>query len=535
MKLAKILALDPLLRARVVAGGDTLDRDVRWVHITDLPDFLEWVRPGLFLLTTGYAWPHDAEAQRTLIRALADLKLACVGLAVPQFFEHMPEAACEEADRLHLPLVEIPWDIPFVQITEAAHRAILAEQYHVIEQSEAIHRALTRAALEIEGLRDLAPTLGSLIGRAISIEDTDGHVLADYVIPAEEDEARRMTRANGQSPPELIAQLDQLGYMRTIRRATRAVRIPALPRFGFAERVVYPIRLKEELVGMVWIIEGSQPLSELDERAAEHAAVVAALQIAHQRELASMEARLGYAFLDSLLEGHFAATPQALERAQLLGFDLSVAYRAGLLLLDESIPLSREGFLRRERLSDRLRQQLKRIGVAPLLSLSLNRISFLLPESSAPARIWPAFAEDGVALALGRPYPGVEGVQQSYREALSLVPYLPPRSMHLYETLLLPRVLMGDAEAQRAFLDGLLGQLRRKRNGDVLTETVLAFAKAGFHHAAVAHQLHVHPKTLQYRLTRVADLTGLDFSDAETRFQLQLAAHILSLQDKHTW
>ena len=45
-----------------------------------------------------------------------------------------------------------------------------------------------------------------------------------------------------------------------------------------------------EFVGVVWIIEGDEPLSELDHRAAEYAALVAAIHVAHQRELASLEA-----------------------------------------------------------------------------------------------------------------------------------------------------------------------------------------------------------------------------------------------------
>jgi purine catabolism regulator len=524
MKLADMLALSALQRARVVAAREHLDRDVLWVHITDLPDFLEWVRPGLFLLTTGYAWPRAAEAQRTLIRALAKRRLACVGLAVPQFFEHMPAAACEEAERVHLPLVEIPWDIPFVQITEATHRAILAEQYRVIEQSEAIHRALTRAALDFEGLQDLAATLGNLIARAVTIEDPDGHVLAEHPL----------AQTPGASPSAAlhVAPADRAAYLHAIRRASGPLRIPPPAPLGAAAHVVYPIRLKDELVGAVWIREGDQALSELDARAAEHAAIVAALQIAHQRELASVEARLGYAFLDSLLEGRFEPTPQALERAHLQGFDAAATHRVGVLVLDEPVPLSHDGFLRRERLSAHLRQHLKRLGVSPLLSLSLNRVCFLVPESCSPARVWQTLEGEDAALALGRPYPGVEGVQRSYREALSLLPHVPPRGLHQYETLLLPRVLMGDREARRAFLEGLLGRLRMQRNGDVLLDTLLASAQAGFHHTTVAGTLHIHPKTLHYRLARIAQLTGLDLSSADTRFQLQLAAQLLSLEDK---
>jgi len=47
--------------------------------------------------------------------------------------------------------------------------------------------------------------------------------------------------------------------------------------------------------------------------------------------------------------------------------------------------------------------------------------------------------------------------------------------------------------------------------------------------ARAAASLYIHPKTLAYRLQRVATLTGLSLADPETRFRLQLAAQMLAL------
>src|SRR6185437_1370112 len=101
-----------------------------------------------------------------------------------------------------------------------------------------------------------------------------------------------------------------------------------------------------------------------------------------------------------------------------------------------------------------------------------------------------------------------------------------------YEQLLLPRVLMGDAEAQGVFIEKLLGPLRGQRNGDVLVETLLTWARYGFHFGTVAQALSIHPKTLQYRLSRTAEMLALDLSDSDVRFQLQLTAHLLSLSEQ---
>jgi purine catabolism regulator len=494
VKVADALASTVLHKSRVVAGQHGLGREIRWVHIVDMPDILPWVRAGQLLLTTGYAWPRDDAEQRALVRALAERELAAIGLAVPRFFDRFPRALCDEADRLDLPLLEIPWEIPFAQITEELHMVLLAEQSRVIEQSELIHRSLTRAALESSSLQDLATTLGGLINRSVTFEDADGNVLGFHSVEGTEDSVRLATLRQGHSPRELMAYLESTGYTDQINRASEPIRIPAIPELGLTGRIV------------------------------------AALQIAHQRALASLETRVGYSFLDSLLEARFEATPQSLERARLQGFDLEGQYRVGLLVIDEPVPLSREGLLRRERLAEKLRKALQSQGMPALQTVSLNQILCLLPAPCDGARIWEALAQPGVGFGLSRAYCGIPGVRQGYLEAQAMLPHLCYGSFQPYEALLLPRVLLGEPEARAAFLEETFGSLKRCRNGDMLIETLVAFARSDFRLKRTAQQLHIHPKSLRYRLQRAVELSGIDFDAADTRFRLQLAAHLLALQ-----
>jgi purine catabolism regulator len=532
MNVADVLKLSTFRNARLVAGAAGLEREVRWVHVVDIPDPASWVRPGHLLLTTGYAWPREEGTQRMLMQGFAAQGLAGVALAVPQFFDHFPEVARTEADDDGLPLIELPWEVPFTSITEEVHRAILAEHYQVIEQSEAIHRALTKAAIEATSLQDIADVLGKLIMRAVTIEDVEGRVLATHSITVMEDHVRRESLARGQTPAEFLQHLERLGHLDSLHRSSEPVRIPPLDDLGARGRVVCPIRLKGELVGFVWIIEGDQPLSDLDLRAAENTAVVSALHIAHQRELASLEARLHHTLLDSLLSGQVTLTPQTLERAALMGFDPDSRYRVGIIVLDEPLPLEREGFLRRERLAGRLRLCLEETGVHPLISFSSNQVRFLLPDTVRPEWLWERLRGPSVALLLGRPYQEMEGITRSYAEASALVPHMRLGRLATYDSMLLPRVMAGETEAQDAFLELLFGPLRRVRGGGVLIQTLLTLAECGFHQKRTATVLNLHINTLRYRLRRATDITRLDFDDAETRFRLQLARHLLSLNHK---
>lgn len=526
------LNLESLQRARLVAGEAGLDRPVLWSHVVDMPDPAPWVPPGYFLLTTGYSWPHDARAQRSLIAALAAGGIAGVGLAVSRYVEAFSKAEREAANRAFLPLVEIPFDVPFARITQELHRAIMAEPYRAIERSEQIHRALMRAASRDATLEDLARILCPLIGRSVTFEDPTGKLLAHCSIDDRSDPIRRETLQRAQTPPALLHALETSGLQKRLRTSDVPVRVPAMPEIGLSARLACPIRLGTELVGIVWIIEGDEPLAELDHRAAEYAALVAAIRIAHQRELASLEASLGHASVLSLLEAEPDQTATAAERVRLLGFDPERSYRTAIALLPEEMPLGRDGYLRRDRMAGRVREALRAAGCAQLVAVVLDRVPFLIPEDVEVETIVRALGDDAPEIVVGRLHPGIDGARRSFREALSLVRYRKRAKLCRFDDVLVPRVLAGDEEARRTFVEDLLQPLRSQRGGAALSTALLELARTGFHMRETADRLHIHPNTLRYRLARASEVLGTPLDDPEVRFNLQLAARLLEIDDK---
>ena len=66
-----MLSLRDLLReldVRVVAGEAGLDRAVRWVHISELPDPTPWLSGGELLLTTGLQLGDDEQLREYVAR-----------------------------------------------------------------------------------------------------------------------------------------------------------------------------------------------------------------------------------------------------------------------------------------------------------------------------------------------------------------------------------------------------------------------------------------------------------------------------------
>lgn len=578
MNLIDALQLPSLRQAKVVAGGAGLHQPIRWVSIVDLPDPVPWIGAGHFLLTTGSNWPQEEDKLRALVTELAEQGVAGVGLAVPQYWDRMPEAACKAADELNLPLLEIPWEIQFHSVTQEVLGAILQDKYKWQEKTEFIHHEMMRIALDAKDLQDIVRSIGKLLGRPAAIQHPDGSLLAGG------DVFEKLLQQGGlEKPPSLRAtskprrlaagaageegavgaagvtgipwSVREAGLAETARAAgvsgdeeagvTEAGEaasgisiISGAPKvYGAANvpsRLVCPISIKKELAGLLWVIEDEKvPLSELDLRSVQLASIVIALHISHQRALTSLEAQLGHSFLDSLIEDSFKPTPQMLRRAALHGFDPGEVYSVGLIVVDMPVPLTREGIVHRERLAVKLKKAMEDLGMPAVCSFIQNQIVFLIPQTVQAAQLWSRLQTPDLSMAVSLAHQGLDNVHQGYKEAVSIVPHLDVGRFHLYEDLMMIRVLRGDRDAHSAFTNQLLAPLRSVKNGDKLIQSLLAYAETGFHLKRTADQLHIHPKTLRYRLDQAIALGEYDLQDAEMQFKLQLACRLLRLVDQN--
>src|SRR5215203_3874290 len=175
-----MLPLGDLIRdldVRLVAGEAGLENAVRWVHISELEDPTPWLSGGELLLTTGMGL-LDAERQREFVRLLAGHGLAGLGLGTGFAHEQVPEPLREAAAELGFPLVEVPYEVPFIAVTEKAASHLVNEHYAVLQRALSAHERLERIVLSEKGLDGVAEALASLIGGPAVIFDARGEVLA---------------------------------------------------------------------------------------------------------------------------------------------------------------------------------------------------------------------------------------------------------------------------------------------------------------------------------------------------------------------
>ena len=179
LTLREILDLDVLRQggARVVAGSNNLDRTVRWVHVTELPDIAHLLHGGELLLTTGMGIADNDDMQRRYVAELAGAGVSGVVLELGRNFNSVPTAIVRSAEKHNLPIIALERETRFVEITETVHREIINHQYEMFSRAERVSRDLTELILNGAEAAHIVSRLAEIFGNHVVLEDEAHQVI----------------------------------------------------------------------------------------------------------------------------------------------------------------------------------------------------------------------------------------------------------------------------------------------------------------------------------------------------------------------
>src|SRR5215475_4510132 len=180
-KVAQVLGMDVVRRGepRVVAGEESLGRQVRWVHAKELPDAARLLRGGELVLTTGIALPDEGALLGAYVAELADVGVSAVAVELGRrYTDGLPARFAAAAAERGLPLIVFEREVPFVAITEAVHARIVDDQHEQLRVAARLHEVFTDLAVAGAGTEEVLRQAARLAGRPVILEDLSHRVLA---------------------------------------------------------------------------------------------------------------------------------------------------------------------------------------------------------------------------------------------------------------------------------------------------------------------------------------------------------------------
>jgi len=523
----------PGLNLKLCAGKKAVGNPVRWVHIAEMSDPTRWLKGGELLLTTGLALVDREAEQLAMLQRLIDANLSGLGFGVGFGFKAVPDAMVALAEKHDFPLFEVPYNIPFIAITEAVASKIVNEQYALLQRSLAVHEKLTKIVLEEKGLQFIISTLAGLVGCSAVLYDFHGVVLCEAA------HRRRI-------PAELIADLwKQISDKRASRQDFSAV-VP----HGSGSVQVYPVVASHRIGAFLAVIKDSGEFSDYDRIILHHVVTVTALELVKKKAVAETEKRLAGDFFDELIASDlyeeeiarrlafFGLEPGAEQLIMLVDID---GFRASV----DGVPEREEAAVQdvKERLHWAVDEFLAQREILFISASHSDSVVVLvqLGERSAhdvltlaaelQGTIGSMIPEVTVSIGIGRPHHSLVDLRQSYYEALYAIQIRKLKGgtsvIASFDDLGSYGLLLGlqDTVSLEVFYDSVLGKLREydEENSSDLVKSLACFLEANGHWGEAAERLYVHRHTLRYRMKRVEEITGRDLGSSQDRMEFWLA------------
>ena len=173
LTVADALAL-PVISAgqpQIITGIDRLDRQVRWVHITELTDPASFLKGGELVLTTGMPLPEEPAGIRRYVDELADIGAAALVIELVRRYHRAPDALVNACRARGLPLITLAKDVNFLEVTQVVHALILGNQAEAMRRTQRVHEAFTALTLRGAGVEDVVRAAASMSGHTVVLEN----------------------------------------------------------------------------------------------------------------------------------------------------------------------------------------------------------------------------------------------------------------------------------------------------------------------------------------------------------------------------
>jgi len=509
LSLSALLA-DPTLELTLLVPGSpgAVDREVLWLHNTELPDPSPYIRATELVLTNGL-WRGTVDSTM-FVDALLRARAAGVVFGLTEQTPAAPADLVEACSSAELPLATVSIAVPFTAITQAAARiqsdARQAALSKLVRRGNALASSIARGG-GAEGILDVLRRDHDL---PLLVVDRLGRRLAGDI--GDDEDVQVAADALNRHPPPLEV---------------------ALPSGDTASVYLVEGAMGDVDAGL-FCLRPLPSLKPLERDALDQAARYLSLEVTRQQALQAIESRFSSELLEMVLSGAARARDVA-ERLRAFGIDPSSALAVYTVVVGD-------GAVRPPGSTDEIEEFFNRHSIpAVVIPGSQDTVVVFGWHRDMTALVGLAddlvqtltarFPTDRAVIGVGDLAADASALREPLIRARETCHVLRRRTTEpkvgTYADIGTHRMLLGlhDRAVLRRFADDILGPLDQhdEQHGTALVRTLRTFLANDGHWAKTATELYVHVNTLRNRIARISELTGRDVARLEDRVDLFLA------------
>ncbi|MBU3142992.1 PucR family transcriptional regulator [Clostridium sp. CF012] len=551
ISLEKLLNLEILREAKIIGGATGISKRITKVNVMEVPDIIEWVGEGEFLLTTAYSIKDNIKVLLELIPKLNAKGVAGLGIKVGRYVNELPRGVIDLADKIGFPIIEVPFSVSHTDVISGILTEVINDQMNMLIKIDEFNREVMNIMMRGGSLKEIAGKLYENIDNSLAIyenmsdsseiicNEDDRNIIEDIIY--EHISLKYIEENNYDESGSYKVYRDEIG-----------VRI--------VDRVTIPIVIENVEYGCIFIWIDKRALTPLDNMFIESYVHIIALDFVKKLSLYNMESNYKLEFFDDLLSDNENRQKRALERAKTFNFCKNLKYTVIVILLKDLYVLNKLAMgkvssshenineiffitgriakLHREKIvyvdkSDRILILYgSEVSKSPqtIKSEVINFCQKVLDEASKKIEV------DKLRIGIGRSYEEATQLYKSHGQAKLIVENLSKtngKNIKHYDDLGLYRIL--------AF-EGLQGELIEfcsytikplidydKINNAELVKTLKTYFECDGNKKKISEKMYMHYNTIIYRLQKIHDITGLDLENGDSRLNLEIALKAMDL------
>jgi purine catabolism regulator len=498
------------------------DEQIRWVHVSDVADLSGLLQGGELVLTTGIALRRSPARY---LRRIADG--GALGV-IAELDAPLPKTAAAAAASVNVALVVLHREIKFVEVTEAVHRRIVAEQFDAVAFDRRVHATFTDLSMKRVSTPGIVTAAARILDEPVVLEDLAHQALA--VAPG---------------PETTAALLDDWEY--------RSRRVSA-ERDGWA---MSPVGPRGEEWGRLVVPRPPADASRA-KMVLERAAAALALNRMIERDRSGLHQQAQSGLIDDVVRGRVTDEREIAARAYGLGLRKTARYHPVVVRTEDastgSDPVA--GQRRNVRLLDAVAHTVNASGHTGLFTIRGDgEIGAVVALSATRDKAWTALGSD-VAREVAR----VDGGQRSVLAVGESSGSIADAIVGIADAAHVAEAALAMGGERRPFyrtsdvrLRGLISLLQDDPRVQAFAETELKalltaentgsptdfkvlreYLRLGGNKVALAAELGISRPALYKRLSAIEQKLGVDLADAESMASLHVAMLVLDVRRRVT-
>lgn len=504
---------------KLLAGTGGLTRKVNSVSVIDSPDVDRWMRGGEFLVGTGYIFRDNPESMIPFFRLVASRGIAAFGLKIDRYHSKPPQGLIEEAEKLDIPLIEIPLKYRWIDLNDIVYGILLQENKPEMEDGERQpFFSFWQEGLDTSRLLSVfARELGCDLAVASPDLDILNHFAADGT-------------ASGAAPAEDIFSAAPVSEKELPRHGSISVRTREIHLEGSIRSVAcYTLETSPPIRFALVLPKGEFLPSIHHERMILRA--LAMLRGAMLEASFSFREKKGQKeqFLQNLCLGTYNNSDMVQSRARELGIEIprEIVVMEVSSTERDKLPLWRPPFPLSYSIANHW------VSVT-----DFDELQHRMNELRETAR------DQGLWIILGSMVEGWENIQKSYEEAKRTLNWIrefePAPGIYRYgelslQTLLSKMVELPEANGvwQRFWAPLIMDS--SKRRAVPLSEVAKALVRSDFNGRECTKLLHLHYNTVRNYIAELEDILRIDLKKRLHRMALILGYCIHCSKEHDSW